>query len=52
MRLLERDMRLLMVVAEDLLVVGEGEEDRGVLSSELEVENGLEDAIGGFTGWR
>lgn len=30
-------MRLLMVVAEDLLVVEEGEEDLGVLSSEPEV---------------
>jgi hypothetical protein len=35
--LLERDMRLLMVVVEDLLVVEDGEEDRGVESSELEV---------------
>ena len=35
--LLERDIRLLTVVVEDLLVVEEGEEDRGVESSELEV---------------
>lgn len=35
--LLERDMRLLMVVVEDLLTIEEGEEDLGVEMSELEV---------------
>jgi len=37
-RLLESDILLLTVVVEDLLVVEEGEDDRGVDISELEVE--------------
>jgi hypothetical protein len=44
MRRLERDMRLLTVVTEDLLPVEEGEEDRGVDKSEPEDE--WFDAIG------
>jgi hypothetical protein len=35
--LLERDMRLLIVLVEDLLIIEDGEEDLGVESSELEV---------------
>jgi hypothetical protein len=45
MRRVERDMRLLTVVAEDLLPVEDGEEERGVDRSEPEDE--WFDAIGG-----
>jgi hypothetical protein len=44
-RRLERDMRLLTVVTEDLLPVEEGEEDRGVDKSEPDEE--WFEAIGG-----